>query len=254
MHPDISKENDAAEKFMQMREAYKILHKDVTRNEYDKKTFGEKQASLLRHDRSKKSLDDNDSKDFDSSKYKETGKNFEEEVADLRKSIEDWEHKKYGKNSFFGKNRSKSRQGPSKSNINTNLDTKSYTEWHEWSFEFLSNRPKRPKIEVIKEKNQNPSKGTKNFTQSHYETPMSTQEANEEDWMRMREAEFGENYDDVFENEFENSQSDAINGLMNGGKNFNKKRTKWKSKKGKYSTRDVYNRIGKLKTTNFMNP
>lgn len=281
MHPDISKEENAADTFMRMREAYKVLHKDGTRNEYDRKTFGEKKADVLRFERD--NIGENNAEGdvegetgFDKSKYKQAGKDFETEVTDLRKSIEDWENKKYGKNSYFGKNKPIHKKGPSESNINTNLDTTGYTEWHEWSFEFLSSRPKRPKIEIIEKqperlnnKLKNPSTGTQNFTQSHYETPRSTAEANEEEWMDMREERLNaDNYkegfeNDDFENELEEAQSAAIDramerrkmGKTGSGIEKRMKSEKWKSgKNGSHSGKQIYNKISKMKPTNFMNP
>jgi len=113
----------------------------------------------------------------------------------------------------------------------------------------------------------NPSSGTQNFTQSHYETPRSTADANEEEWQDMREERLNEeNYkegfeNDDFEHELEEAQSAAIDRAMarkkmgNAGSGNRVKSEKWKSgKTGSHSGKQVYNKISKMKPTNFMNP
>ena len=273
MHPDVSQEENATEKFMEMRDAYKVLYKESSRDEYDKKTFGEKIARRLKTERStgENNSDAENNSKFNSDKYTESGENFTDEVADLRKSIDEWEYKR----TWLGRKKSaageKRRKAKTSDNINTNLDFQAYTEWHEWSFEFLSKRPNRAKIKIIDDRDfvRDPGQGTKNFTQSNYETPRSTLDANEEEWMEMKQQEeIAQEEDDFYNDSLQSAAIDNAMGISKGKHNKrihhhnpkkdienNLRTTTWKTRTGKkVSKNQLYNKMGKLKPTNFMSP
>jgi len=143
VHPDVNA-GATADEFMKIREAYKILHDETQRSEYDLKTFGKTQSAPdtniprpSRHrDVSFEDFEANRSSDFDA-------KAMKEDIENLRQTVEDWESKQYGPDSYYGKNRPSHASKPRPDLINTNLSTTAYTEWHSWSDDFISKKKKR---------------------------------------------------------------------------------------------------------------
>jgi len=146
VHPDVNK-NASPEGFLKIREAYKILHDEAQRIEYDLKLFGKITPAPSNIPRSRKPTD-LDENEADMGTTEGINWEFDEqakqaEIDELRKTIEDWENDEFGAESYFGRKRPKNRKGPREDLINTNLTAQDYSEWHTWSEGFISTKKKR---------------------------------------------------------------------------------------------------------------